>query len=248
MNRMSENLLDAATETRSDSAALRPEDVPEKFWDAEANALRVDALLKSYKELEKRMSQRFTAPGPDAPEEEKLRFRRAMGVPDSHEEYSIEAKHEMCGPDAEINKKLHEAGFSCTQVQLVYDLAAERLLPLIAEAAADYEAQKQMAKLAESLGGEAQFRRMAPQISAWGRANLPPPVFAALSTTAEGVMALHAMMAKGEPSLAREAAPAESVDEQALRKMMRDPRYWRTREPEYVKRVSDGFKRLFGNG
>ncbi|EHM03330.1 hypothetical protein HMPREF9946_00292 [Acetobacteraceae bacterium AT-5844] len=245
---MSENLLDAAMEARGGDAAIRPEDVPEKFWDTETKALRVEALLKSYKELERRLSQRMAPPGPDAPDEEKQRFRRAIGVPDSPEEYAVQAKHEMCGPDAEVNKRLHEAGFTCAQVQLVYDLAAERLLPLIAEAAADYEAQKQAAKLAESLGGEAQFRRLAPQIAAWGKANLPPQVFTALSTTAEGVMALHAMMAKGEPSLAREAEPAEGLDEKALRKMMRDPRYWRTREPEYVKRVSDGFKRLFGNG
>jgi hypothetical protein len=237
---MSENLLEAA-------APDAPEDVPEKFRN-EAGALRVDALLKSYKELEKRMSQRFAPPAPDAPEEEKQRFRRAIGVPDSHEDYSVEAKHDLCGPDAEVNKRLHEAGFTCAQVQLVYDLAAERLLPLIAEAAADYEAEKQRGKLAEALGGEAQFKRLAPQIAAWGRANLPPGVFEALSTTAEGVLALHGMMAKAEPSLAREAEPAGSVDEQALRKMMRDPRYWRTREPEYVKRVTEGFKRLFGNG
>jgi hypothetical protein len=26
--------------------------------------------------------------------------------------------------------------------------------------------------------------------------------------------------------------------------MMRDPRYWRTREPEFVKRVTDGFRRM----
>ncbi|MFC7552804.1 hypothetical protein ACFQU7_11835 [Pseudoroseomonas wenyumeiae] len=71
---MSENLLEAA-------APDAPEDVPEKFRD-EAGALRVDALLKSYKELEKRMSQRFAPPAPDAPEEEKQRFRRAIGVPD----------------------------------------------------------------------------------------------------------------------------------------------------------------------
>jgi hypothetical protein len=240
---MSENLL----ETTPDTAAARPEDVPEKFWDAEANTLRVDALLKSYKELEKRMSQRFAPPAEDAPEEERLRFRRAVGVPDSPDEYTVEAKHELCGPDAAINAKLHEAGFTCSQVQLVYDLAAERLLPLIAEAAADYEAQKQAGKLAEALGGEAQFRRLAPQIAAWGRANLPPGVFEALSTTSEGVLALHGMMGKAEPSLAREAEAPQGADEQALRKMMRDPRYWRTREPEYVKRVTEGFKRLFGN-
>ncbi len=28
--------------------------------------------------------------------------------------------------------------------------------------------------------------------------------------------------------------------------MMRDPRYWRTREPEFVRRVTDGFRRLVG--
>ena len=41
----------------------RPEDVPEKFWDTAAGTLRVDALLKSYRELERRLSQRFAPPG-----------------------------------------------------------------------------------------------------------------------------------------------------------------------------------------
>jgi len=233
----------------AEGAAPAPaEEIPEKFRDPESGALRVEALLRSYRELEKRLSQRFAPPGPDAPEEERARFRRAIGVPDAPEEYTVEPKHEMCGSDPEINKRLHEAGFTCQQVQLVYDLAAERLLPLIAEAAADYEAQKQVGRLAQEFGGEEQFRRIAPQIAAWGRANLAPGVFEALSTTAEGVLALHRMMAKSEPSLARNAAPAEALDERALRKMMRDPRYWRSREPEYVKRVTEGFKRLFGQG
>ncbi|MXP63711.1 hypothetical protein E0493_10165 [Roseomonas sp. M0104] len=243
---MSENLLEAAMAEGAAPAAA--EEIPEKFRDPETGSLRVEALLRSYRELEKRLSQRFAPPGPEAPEEERARFRRAIGVPDAPEEYAVEPKHELCGPDPEINKRLHEAGFTCTQVQLVYDLAAERLLPLIAEAAADYEAQKQVARLAQEFGGDEQFRRIAPQIAAWGRANLAPPVFEALSTTAEGVLALHRMMAKSEPSLARNAEPAEALDEQALRKMMRDPRYWRSREPEYVKRVTEGFKRLFGQG
>jgi len=28
---------------------------------------------------------------------------------------------------------------------------------------------------------------------------------------------------------------------------MRDPRYWRSREPDFVKRVTDGFRRLVGD-
>lgn len=32
--------------------------------------------------------------------------------------------------------------------------------------------------------------------------------------------------------------------EASLRAMMRDPRYWRDRDPEWIRRVSDGFRRL----
>ena len=76
--------------------STRPEDVPEKFWDQEAGQLRVDALLKSYRELERRLSQRIAPPGADAPEEEVQRFRRSLGIPDSPGEYQITAKHDLC--------------------------------------------------------------------------------------------------------------------------------------------------------
>jgi hypothetical protein len=54
------------------------------------------------------------------------------------------------------------------------------------------------------------------------------------------------MMEKGEPAITRKADAAPTTDEAGLREMMRDPRYWRTREPEFVKRVTDGFRRMVG--
>ena len=114
----------------------------------------------------------------------------------------------------------------------------------IADAAAQFEADRQVEKLRAHFGGEERFRRVAQQLSAWGRANLPDAVFEALSTTSEGVMALYRMMEKGEPAVTRKADAAPATDEVALREMMRDPRYWRTREPEFVKRVTDGFRRM----
>jgi len=227
--------------------SMRPEDVPEKFWDQEVGQLRVDALLKSYRELERRLSQRMAPPHADAPEEEVQRFRRSLGIPDSPDEYQITAKHDLCCADNEVNKRLHDAGFTPAQAQLVYDLAAERLLPMIAEAATQFEADRQVEKLRAHFGGEERFRRIAQQLSAWGRANLPDAVFDALSTTSEGVMALHRMMEKGEPTVTRKADAAPAADEAGLREMMRDPRYWRTREPEFVKRVTDGFRRMVGS-
>ncbi|MBP0446645.1 hypothetical protein J8J14_17865 [Roseomonas sp. SSH11] len=244
---MSENLLEVEAEARAELppvTAARPEDVPEKFWDAERGALRVEALLKSYRELERKLSARFAPPGDDAPEEERLRFRRAIGVPDSAEEYCVEPRHALVGPDVEVNAAFHRAGFTPAQVQLAYDLAAERLLPIVAEAAAQFEAERQRDRLRSEFGGEERYRRTARQIAAWGRANLPEEVMGALSTTAEGVITLHRMMERGEPGLARQAEAPEAADEAALRRMMRDPRYWRSREPDFVKRVTEGFRRL----
>ena len=241
---MAEDLL----QVPQPAGTTRPAEVPEKFWDAEAGTLRVEALLKSYRELERRLSQRAAPPGAEAPEEELLRFRQSMGIPDTHEAYSITAPHELCCADAEINRKLHAAHFSNAQAQLVYDLAAERLLPLLAEAAAEFEAGKQREKLAAHFGGEERFRQVAAQLSAWGRSRLAPAVYEALSSTAEGVLALEQMMRKGEePGLSREAAPPAAASESELRAMMRDPRYWRAREPEFVRRVTEGFRRLVGN-
>jgi hypothetical protein len=42
--------------------------------------------------------------------------------------------------------------------------------------------------------------------------------------------------------------PVVKDTEAQLREMMRDPRYWRTREPEFVKRVTEGFRALVGGG
>jgi hypothetical protein len=238
---MPENLLQPETDKATPE---RPQDVPEKFWDPERRAIRVEALLKSYRELERRLSQRERPPGPDAAPEELARFRALLGVPESPDAYQIRAPHDLCCADPEVNRRLHAANFTNEQAQLVYELAAERLLPLIAEAAAEFEAERQREKLHAHFGGPERFRKVAAQLSAWGRANLPPPVFEALSSTAEGVLALEQMMRKGEPTLSREAVPPKAESEQELRAMMRDPRYWRTREPEFVRRVTEGFRRL----
>lgn len=34
--------------------------------------------------------------------------------------------------------------------------------------------------------------------------------------------------------------------EKELREMMRDPKYWRDRDPETVRKIEDGFKKLYG--
>ncbi len=46
--------LDTTSDTTQDT---KPDNLPEKFFDKEKNAVRTDALLKSYLELEKKLAQ-----------------------------------------------------------------------------------------------------------------------------------------------------------------------------------------------
>ena len=76
-------------------------------------------------------------------------------------------------------------------------------------------------------------------------------VLGSLSSSFEGVMALYRMMKGqgGEPALtgpALESAASGAADEITLRGMMRDPRYWRERDPSYVAQVTSGFQRMYG--
>jgi hypothetical protein len=242
---------DAAPESTPDIsepaevAAGRPAGVPEKFWDREAGAIRMDALLKSYVELERKLGSMVPLPGDDD-QEGRERLRRALGVPASAEEYQLESRDELLEPTPEINTKLHQAGFTQEQAQLVYDLAAEHVLPLIDDAVGELHAARDAERLAKQFGGAASWQNMARQIRTWGEANLAGEVYRTLAASYDGVVAMHQMMQAREPTVLQEAnGPQVDVDEASLTRMMRDPRYWRERDPAFVAQVTEGFQRLY---
>jgi hypothetical protein len=251
---MTDNLLASAPAPAASNRVPQPTgrsripdspQIPAKFRDPETGELRTQALLRSYLELERKLARMVELPQPDSPPETAGAFRRAIGVPDTPEDYPVKPPHPMIQPDPDINAALHAAGFTPEQAQLVYDLAAERMLPAIEEMARDFEAERQMERLIEQFGGPDKWREVAAALGAWGRKNLPAEVFDALSTTYEGVLAMHRMMANGEPGLGAVGAPAPEMNEDDLKRLMADPKYWRQRDPQTIAKVQDGFKRLF---
>jgi len=211
-----------------------PDHVPQKFWDAENGSIKVDDLSRSYSELERRLHQMGT--------EGRL-------VPGSADDYEIKTLEDYLTPDPDVNLRLHQAGFTQEQAQLVYDLAADRLVPLVQELAADTVAEGEQIKLSQHFGGKETWEHMAPQLSQWGRANLPEHVFDALSSNYQGVLAMHKMMQSDEPQmLSGGAAPQPGFSEADLKRLMEDPRYWRDNDPSVFKQVTEGFKRLYPTG
>ena len=212
--------------------AMPPKDLPEKFWDAERGELRAESLIKSYRSLEQKLGR--------------LGGER---VPDGPDGYEIHLADGLIASDADVNARLHAAGFNQEQAQTVYDLAAEYMVPMVNDVAAEFHAQAQVERLVQHFGGEDKWRGTATQLKSWGVAKLPKEVFQALSSTYEGVLAMHRMMRSGEPGLIEglgNAGGAQSED--TLRAMMQDPRYWRDHDSTFIKQVELGFKRLYPDG
>jgi hypothetical protein len=224
----------------------RPSGVPEKFWNPETGAIRTEALLKSYLELERKLGSAGAMPAEATDSDDAMGRLRTLDVPESPEQYQIEARHALVEPDPSINAKLHQAGFTERQAQLVYDLAADHLLPVLEEALGEFQAVREAERLASRFGGEAAWRATARQIKTWGQANLAQDVFETLASSYDGVLAIHQMMQAREPAVLNEAnGPRSNLDEAELTRMMRDPRYWRERDPAFVAQVTDGFQRLY---
>lgn len=227
------------------AAVERPADIPEKFWDTATNSVRVDDLAKSYRELERHLGGSVKIPDASADEADIAKFRQALGVPETADAYELQLGEDGFAADPEINRRLHQAGFTQSQAQLVYDLAQEYIGPMVQQTAADFEAERQTERLQKHFGGAENWTGISRQIQEWGKANLAPAALSALSTTYEGCLALHKMMQSHEPGLVRSSAPAERNGSDELKAMMRDPRYWRERDPAFIRQVTDGFSRLY---
>lgn len=219
--------------------------IPEKFK-AKDGSLNVDALLQSYQELEKKMGSMICIPKDDDSDEVKKDFYHKIGVPESAEAYQIQIQNELLAADPDVNQKLYDLGFTNKQVQAVYDLAAEKVLPVIEDLAQEYEASRQRQALENHFGGKDKFDEVARQLSSWAKSNVDENLFSALSTTYEGVLALYKMMETSEPAVKTNAEFAGSgVSEEDLKQMMMSPAYWRDQNPELLKKVAEGFNRLY---
>ncbi len=220
--------IDPAGNPQEPVIATRPDQVPEKFWDQDQGSIRTDVLLKSYGELERRLGDGVT------------------NIPESPDAYELTMPDEQIQPDIDVNARLHAAGFTQEQTQLVYDLAYEKLSPLIAETTAELYQGAAINQLENHFGGKARWQETSRQLNAWGQSNLPSETFDSLSSSIDGVIAMHQMMKTSEPSLMGNRGEITGArGESDLKQMMQDPRYWRDQDPAFIEQVRKGFLALY---
>lgn len=209
----------------------KPANLPPKFWDEATQTVKLQELIDDYNSM--------------AIRDENLIETHNRNMPESYDKYQINIPNELLDHDEELFKQFYAHGFTNDQAQFVYDLANERVIPVLDQLTVNFEAQKQLAKLTNYFGGRERFDEVSRQLAVWAKQNLSTEVYDALGSTAEGVIALYKMMSSNEPMLSKDNGYEGELNEQTLRKMMEDPRYWRDKDSAYINKITRGFEKLY---
>ena len=216
------------------------EHIPEKFLD-EKGELNTSALVKSYCELEKKIGSMISVPNDESDESAKQKFNHAIGVPDNANEYPTNDLFD----DESVRNKFHEIGLTSKQVEQIYSIAEEFLQPTLKNL---FELQNQtnaINELKNFFGGTEKMNDAMREINAFGEKYLPASAFEELCATPQGIQGIYKMMQSFEPTVLTDKNVTENLSDDMLRDMMRDPKYWRDQDPEYVRKIENGFKKLY---
>ncbi len=214
--------------------------IPEKFQNQDGS-VNVEALMKSYSELEKKMGNMVSIPNDDSDKTVREKFYRAIGVPQNANDYPSNNLFD----DESIKQKFHDIGLTKHQVEQIYSVAEEFLSPVIADLFSMKNENTEMSKLEKFFGSREKMNDALNAINTFGEKFLPRDAFESLCESAAGIQGIYQMMQSVEPHINTNGDAHENLTDADLRRMMRDPKYWRDQDPEYVHKIENGFKKLY---
>lgn len=216
------------------------QNVPEKFQNPDGT-VNVDALMKSYNELEKKIGSMVSVPTENADKTVREKFNRAIGVPENANDYPTNNLFD----NESVRQKFHDMGLTKTQVEQIYSVAEEFLSPVIAELFSAKNENDEISKLEKFFGSRDKMNDALNAINTFGEKFLPRDAFDSLCSSASGIQGVYHMMQSMEPHIKTDTGEHENLTDADLRRMMRDPKYWRDADPEYVRKIENGFKKLY---
>lgn len=213
-------------------------EVEENFWDKDKNEVNVGALLKSQQDLRKQIS---SDPSPkdgyvcNIPEEYKEILEADPSSPLWKVAVAWAKEHKISQEDFDALAKPYFDELAAPLKNYKEELANE-------EAKLDkiYGNKKQEVK--ERIKNFFKNSGLSEDAEVMNEIGI-------LTQTAAGVRALDALIKKSPSGMTMTSGSASAQTEyskEQLRSMMKDPRYWRDHEPGYVKIITEGFKKLYG--
>ena len=216
------------------------DNIPEKFKSPDGT-LNAEALMKSYSELEKKMGTMVAIPTADSDTHVREKFNRAIGVPQNASEYPTNDVFD----DDSLREKFLEIGLTKHQVEKIYSIANDFLLPLVGDLISMRDDENAYGQLKNFFGSDEKMRDALNAINDFGQRFLPRDAFDELCATSQGIQGIYRMMQSVEPHVQTDKNTPENFSDDDLRRMMRNPKYWRDNDPEYVRKIENGFKKLY---
>lgn len=234
----SEEERDFVVSEEQQAQEQRPEWLPEKFKSPEDFA-------KSYSSLERRLSE-----GEDGFREkflEEINETVVEGVPETADDYMLpEGIDETLAPDNELLNWWANHAHSNNYTQDEFEEGINMYRDAIDNAVGgdEIDSEAEMAALGDNAPERLEAVRL---FSEQFFTEKEFEEIAELCSTAEGVSAVERIMSALQESGNIDSQPTNTLDEDTLREMMRDERYWKQgqRDPNFVKEVDEGFEILY---
>ena len=145
----------------------------------------------------------------------------------------------------EIIKILHEKQIPDSMVDILTDIITEISLKYIKNIAEKYNSLQELMKLETFFGGEKNFNEVSKQITMWATKNLTPDLFNTLNTNYWGVISLYNMMRSYEDkTFIDQEFEKDFLTEKDLKAMMKNPKYWRDKDKNFIAQIDEGWKYL----
>ena len=183
----------------------------------------------------------ISVPDENSDESSVNRFRRAIGVPDNADEYP----HNEMFDDENVRQEFHKIGLTKNQVEKIYDIAQKFLSPVVDEILSVEQESNAMSELKKFFGNDEKMHDAFVAIKSFGERFLPADAFNELCSTPQGIQGMYKMMQSMEPHVETDSSDMKILSDDDLRRMMRDPKYWRDHDAEYVRKIENGFKKLY---
>ena len=234
----------ATQETQETKTQEKPEYVPEKFWNKDLNEVNVEELSASYNSLEKKLGARTDELSKQVRED--IEKEKRAKVPENYEITKPELEE---GVDVDINadmpllqwwqKTAKDNGL--TQEQ--FNEGINMYLEQISEIIPTVDGEKK--KLGEN--ADARIESVSLFANKYFDENTLP-IVQSVASTADGIKMLEYIQEKSKDMQISSNDSVTSVtNEDELKQLMLSEEYWNRskRNPEVVKKVEDGYKRLY---
>lgn len=229
----------------NDTAVTRPDYVPEKFWNPESGEVRLQEMASSYSSLESKIGANREAYFNE------FEQGRMANRPESAEQYEVrlDAKELGLPEDTAVNinpedpmlawwkSVAFENGYSNDQ----FNAGVQEYLKNDLKSLPNMDAER------EALGEGAQDR--INRVELWARKTAGDELFDKVQFAlgnADSVIFLEKIM-KSQSSIdfGSEGGQAPGkLTRTELQAMQDDPRYWKTRDPDYIQKVNDAWGRF----